>query len=89
MPLSGYHESSKEGIDKSKESAKDCLNLKFPEKKVTEKDFRFTCPLDLKYPIFTKKDKIVKTATLAEGEVTFRIIIVIFVNGFFTRWLFF
>ena len=36
MPLSGYNEKSIEPIEKSKTSAKDCFQLKYPGKQVTD-----------------------------------------------------
>lgn len=70
MPLTGYNKGSIDGIEKSKTSAKECFLMKFPKKTITEVEHRFTCPLDIKYPIFVKKGDFEKAGTLNDKEVS-------------------
>ena len=70
MPLTGYNTSSIDGIEKSKTSARECFLLKFPKKIISEVEQRFTCPLDIKYPIFVKKGDFEKAGTLNDKEVS-------------------
>ena len=69
MPLTGYNSKSVDGISKSRTSATDCFEIKYPGRKNNDCDQRMTCPLDIKYSIFVKDKSIVKTVELQKREV--------------------
>ena len=69
MPLTGYNSKSVDSISKTKTSAADCFEIKYPGRKINDCDQRMTCPLDIKYSVFVKDKSIVKTLELQKREV--------------------
>ena len=69
LPTSGGNNRSREAIEKTLKSAKGAFEMKFPSVPMTASDKRMTCPLEIKYPIFLRKDRIVRSSKLENAEV--------------------
>ena len=58
-----------DAIAKTKEYANELLKLKFPNDSESELQLQLTCPLEIKYDLFTQHNGIIKTGHLSNSQV--------------------